>query len=170
MAHYCLQCCAWDPPGCRVGVGVAWNRGKGPGVGVGVDQIASTPTPKRFISICDMICLCRGDFGCTFLEIICADIVFKFCSHQGCSQRGATGTNAPARLSRVPRTSYSLMLGRRSEFSWDAYWASYSQLSSSEESGGSARPNPQAGHSGEGWVLYQNQTGPILETMGLQGH
>ena len=34
-----------------------------------------------------------------FLEIICADIVFKLCRYQGRSQRGATVANAPARLS-----------------------------------------------------------------------
>ena len=56
-----------------------------------------------------------------FLEIICADIVFKFSRYQGRGQRGATGANAPARLSGAPRTSYSLTQRRRSEFSWDAY-------------------------------------------------
>ena len=52
-----------------------------------------------------------------FLEIICADIVFKFCRYQRSSQRGATGANAPARLGKAPGIFYSLMLGRRSEFS-----------------------------------------------------
>ena len=51
-----------------------------------------------------------------FLEIICADIVFKFSRHQGRSQGGTTGANAPAWLNGTTRTSYSLMLGRRSEF------------------------------------------------------
>ena len=55
-----------------------------------------------------------------FLEIICADIVLKFSRYQGRGQRDATGANAPVRLSGAPRTSYSLMLGRRSEFYWDA--------------------------------------------------
>ena len=35
--------------GVRAGVGVARSRGNHPGVGVGVDQIASTPTPERFV-------------------------------------------------------------------------------------------------------------------------
>ena len=58
--------------------------------------------------------------GMHFLEIICADIVFKFSTFPGRGQRGATGANAPARLSGAPMISYSLMLGRRSQFSWDA--------------------------------------------------
>ena len=52
--------------GCGVGVGVAQSRGNKPGVGVGVDQTASTPTPERFFLICDIICLCGGEFACTF--------------------------------------------------------------------------------------------------------
>ena len=56
-----------------------------------------------------------------FLEIMCADIVFKFCRYHGRSQGSATDANAPARLSGAPRTSYWLMLGHRSEFSWDVY-------------------------------------------------
>ena len=49
-----------------------------------------------------------------FLEIIGAYIAFKFCTHQRRTQRGATGANAPAMLSGAPRTSYSLLMGRRS--------------------------------------------------------
>ena len=41
--------------GCGVGVGVARSRGNEPGVGVGVDQIASTPTPEHFVSICGIV-------------------------------------------------------------------------------------------------------------------
>ena len=61
-----------------VGVGVARSRGNEPGVGV--DQTASTPTPERFL-IWDIICLCMREFACTFLEIICGGIVFKFCTY-----------------------------------------------------------------------------------------
>ena len=43
----------------------------------------------------------QGRIWMPFLEIICADIVFKFCRYQGRGQRGATGVNAPARLSRA---------------------------------------------------------------------
>ena len=48
-AHAGLEGC--DHQGCGVGVGVARSRGNEPGVGfgVGVDQIASTPTPERFV-------------------------------------------------------------------------------------------------------------------------
>ena len=54
--------------GVGAGVGVARGRGNEPGVGagVGVDQTASTPTPERFVGICDIICICRGGFACTF--------------------------------------------------------------------------------------------------------
>ena len=51
----------------------------------------------------------------------CADIAFESFWYQGRSQRCATDANAPERLSGAPRTSYSFMPGRRSEFSWDAY-------------------------------------------------
>ena len=30
-----------------------------------------------------------------FLEVFCADIVFKFCGHQGRNQQGAMGANTP---------------------------------------------------------------------------
>ena len=54
--------------GAGVGVGVARSRDneQGVGVGVGVDQTASALTPERFVLICDIIRLCRGEFACTF--------------------------------------------------------------------------------------------------------
>ena len=53
--------------GCAVGVGfgVARGLGKESGVGVGVDQAASTVTPKRFVLVCDIICLRGGEFAYT---------------------------------------------------------------------------------------------------------
>ena len=48
----------------------------------------------------------QGRICIHLFEIICSDIVLKFCRHQGCrhrgSQWGATGANAPARLSKAP--------------------------------------------------------------------
>ena len=62
----------------------------------------------------------QGRIWMQFLKIICAEIIFKFFRYQGRSQRVATGTMHLRGSGGPTRTSYSLMLGHRSEFSWDA--------------------------------------------------
>ena len=64
--------------GCGVGAGVGVARSRGKEPGVGVDQTASTPTPERFVGICDKLQM-QGKICMYILEIICTDIVFEFC-------------------------------------------------------------------------------------------
>ena len=46
------------------GVGVIQSCGNEPGVRV--NQTASTLTPERFVWVCDVVYLCRGEFACMF--------------------------------------------------------------------------------------------------------
>ena len=78
-----------------------------------VHQIAPTKTPKRFVWIRDIICLCsmQGRACMHFLEIFCADIVFKFCSYahiritRGWGAMTFKGGSKGAKRGQVPKSA-----------------------------------------------------------------